>query len=80
MEYTFYFSSKTGPELSILGPDPSQTLNYRLQLRSVKFSASGVRHLSRSKISNTQHWVYYVYTQHVGPQAFSCGSRPTPKA
>ena len=37
-------------ELSIWGPDPSQTLNYGLQLRSVKFSASGVRQVSRSKI------------------------------
>ena len=74
----FTFHLKFGAP--ILGPDPSQTLNYGLQLRSVKFSASGVRQVSRSKISNTQDWVYYVYTKSIWPPAFNCGSIPSPKA
>ena len=50
MEYTFYFFIKNrAPKPSILGPDPSQTLNYTLQLRSVQFLASGVRQVSRSR-------------------------------
>ena len=57
--FTFYW--KMGPEPSISCPNPSQPFNYGLQLRSVKFSASGVRQVSRSKISNTQDWVYYIY-------------------
>ena len=77
--YFLLFSSTMGPELSILGPDPSRSLNYGLQLRSVKFSASDARQVSRSKISNTQDWVYYVYTKRIGSQAFSLGSRPTQK-
>ena len=39
-----------GPEPSILALDPPQALNHGLQLLSVKFSASGVRHVSRSKM------------------------------
>ena len=38
----------SGP--SILGPDPSQTLNCRLQFRSVLFLSSGVRQVSRSSL------------------------------
>ena len=48
--YFLLFYWKLGPEPSILGPDPSQTLNYGPQLRVVKFSAPGVRQVSRSKI------------------------------
>ena len=81
VEHTFCFLfSRLGPEPSSLAPDPSQTLNYRLQFRSVKFSASGVSQVSRSKISNTQDWVYFVHTKQIGSQAFNFGSRPTPKA
>ena len=78
--YILLFIESLGPEASILGTDPSQTLVYGLQLSSVKFSASGVRQVSRSKISNTQDWTCYVYTKLIGPQAFGFGSRPTPKA
>ena len=42
------FISKLGPGPSTLGPDPSQTLNYGLQMRSVQFWASGVRQVSSS--------------------------------
>ena len=35
---------------SILGPDPSQTLNFGLQFRSVQFWAPGVRQVSRSSL------------------------------
>ena len=57
----------------MLGPDPSQTLNYSLQLRSVKFSASGVRQAPRAKISNTQDCVYYVYTNiHIYIYTYHC--------
>ena len=59
--FTFYY--KLGPEPSMLCPDPFQTLNYGLQLRSVKFSASGIRQVSISNISNTQDWVYIMYIQ-----------------
>ena len=76
----FTFLLKFGSRALNFGPDPSQTLNYGLQFRSVKFSASGVRQVSRSKMSNTQDWVYYVYPKQIGSQAFNFGSRPTPKA
>ena len=68
-----------GPEPSILGPDPSQTLNYCLQMRSVKFSASGERQVSRSKMSKTQDWVYYVYPKQIGSQAFKFWVQTHPK-
>ena len=48
--YFLLFYDKLGPAPSMLGPDPSQTLDYGLQLRSVKFSASSLREVLRSKI------------------------------
>ena len=51
--YFLLFIENVCAELSILGPDISQTLDYDQQLRSVTFSASGIRQVSRSNIANT---------------------------
>ena len=40
-------SQRLGPEPSNVGSDPFQKLNYMLLLRSVHFSASGLRQVSR---------------------------------
>ena len=78
--YFLLVIEKLGPDPSTLSPDPSQRSNYSLQLRSVIFSASGIKQVSSSKISNTLDWIYYVYTKQIGSQAFNVGSRPAPKA
>ena len=47
----YFFIPELGPELSIWGLDPFQTLDYSLQLRSVQFSAYGVKQVSRSSLN-----------------------------
>ena len=73
--YSLLFYFKLGPEPSILGPDPSQTLKYSLKLRSVQILASGVRQLSRSRLRGRRAFAHPPAAQNRGLVSQGGGAR-----